>query len=81
MSLPSTVTVVDPVPGTLLSCELLGAAASIVIDAVKLLMPAPAVNTTRRSVQIPRADRAISALSDAHRVTSLAVPASRALIE
>ena len=60
---------------------LLGAGASIIIDAVKLFTCHPVVSTTRRSGHTPIADRTAIALSDVQWVTSVNEPPVRDRLE
>ena len=60
----TTVTLIDPDDAAVAIITLLGAGASIVIDAVKLFICQPVVMMVRRSVQMPIACLATIELSD-----------------
>ena len=78
---PTTVTLMAPEAAALDMLTLLGAGASIVIDAVKLFTCHPVVSTTRRSGHTPTADRTAIALSDVQWVTSVNEPPERDRLE
>jgi hypothetical protein len=75
------VTLTAPDEAALDMMALLGAGASIVIDAVKLFACHPVVNTTRRSVHSPELDRPNMALSDIQLVISDTDPPVRTPLE
>ena len=74
---PTTVTLIEPDDATLVIVGLLGPAASIVNDAVKLFTRQPVVMTVRRCGQMPIDDRAVTLLSDRHAVVCDRVPPTR----
>ena len=65
-STPRTVTLMAPETPAFAILALLGAAASSVKEAVKLLTRQPVVSTARRCIQTPMAERPTMQLSDRH---------------
>ena len=78
---PTTVTLMAPEAAAFNIMALLGAGASIVIDAVKLFTCHPVVMTVRRSGQMPIAALLTTELSEHHMVTSTVVAPSRTRLE
>jgi hypothetical protein len=78
---PTTVTLVDPDTAALKINVLLGAAASIVNDAVKLFICQPVVSTVWSCGQMPLAIFTTTAVSDRQTVRTDCVPPTRTLLQ